>query len=487
MQSVFTIQGNAVNKIFVQLLIFISIAFSGQKAFSARVVVSGKAPEYAGNKIDFYTLHDFISGNKENLGTFTVKSDGSFELEADLNQTRLGFADFDGYHCMIYLEPGKNYQILLPPKRNLTPAQKRNPFTKTDEIWLGVLNAGKDELNFRIQEFEQKYLELENRIFNEVFLSQSAKLVDSVKNELAREFPKTDDEFFEDHKFFRIANLEFAVNQGRSAEFMKTYFSTKKPPYELNAYATIFNQEFSNYFTSLSTSPHQSAVSQLIINSELTKLDEYFQQKLHFNPALSHWVLLKSMKDAYYNKLFDKAAVLKLLDQVNVEAGWSEYEKETARLVRRDLTYLASGTFPPKITLKKPDGQPVDLGNYRGSYIYLQFTDPKNIICAQHLDALKKIAANFNNEKLVIINVIPQNQEFKNEREWPGIFATSSDNLSETYKVKTYPTSYLISKDGKLLLSPAPNPIDGLDRQLGQIFKSDHLKEMQKSRKADFK
>jgi hypothetical protein len=39
----------------------------------------------------------------------------------------------------------------------------------------------------------------------------------------------------------------------------------------------------------------------------------------------------------------------------------------------------------------------------------------------------------------------------------------------------------VIGKDGKLLLSPAPNPIDGLDRQLGQLLKSDYYKEMQKS------
>lgn len=475
------------NKLFLPLLIFISIALSGQKAISARVVISGKAPDYAGDKIEFNTLHDFISEKKESLGTCVVKPDGSFELQTELDRIRLGFADFDGYHCMLYLEPGKNYQILLPPKRKLTAAQKRNPFVKPDPIWLGIENPQNDELNFRIQEFEQKYLAYENKYFNEVFVNQSGKLVDSVKNELNREFPKTDQKFFEAHKFFRIGNLEFALNQGRSAEFMKTYFSTTKPVYDLNAYATLFDQEFTNYFTTLTTSLHQSAVAQFINHAELDKLDEYFQKQLHFNAALSHWVLLKAMKDAYYTKLFSKTSILKLLDQVVQNSGWSEYEKETAQFIRHDLTYLTSGTTPPEISLKSLDGKVVSLSNYKGSYIYLHFTDPKNIVCAQHLDALKKIADHYNKEKLVIINVIPQNQEFKNDRGWPGIFTTSGDALAETYKVKTYPTSFLISKEGKLLLSPAPNPIDGLDRQLGQIFKSDYLKQMQKSKATDFK
>lgn len=451
------------------------------------MVISGKAPEYAGDKIELFAFHDFISEEKQALGTFRVKTDGSFELETELNQIRFAFADFDGYHCMIYLEPGKNYEIMLPPKRRLTESQKRNPFVKPDPVWLGILNPGKDELNFRIQEFEQRYLEYENKYFNQVFVSQSASVVDSVKRELAKEFPKTDQKFFEEHKFFRIANLEFALHQGRSSEFMKTYFSTTKPVYNLNAYSTLFDQEFTNYFTTLTTSPHRSSVTQLINNAELIQLDKYFQEQLHFNPALSHWVLLRSMKDAYYSNLFVKASILKLLDRVDASSEWSEYEKEAARFIRRNLTYLASGTLPPTLSLKDANGKKVSLSDYLGSYIYLHFTDPKNIICAQHLDELKKIAAHYTREKLVIINVIPKNRELKNDRGWAGIFTTSDSNLAETYKVKTFPTSFLISKEGKLLLSPAPNPIDGLDRQLGQIFKSDYFKEMQKKQSSDFK
>jgi hypothetical protein len=125
-------------------------------------------------------------------------------------------------------------------------------------------------------------------------------------------------------------------------------------------------------------------------------------------------------------------------------------------------------------------GRSVRFSDYPNTYIYLHFTDPKNSICRQHLDVLKTIAGRYK-EKLVIINVIPDQENFKNETGWAGIFATTDSNGKETYKVKTFPNSFLIGKDGKLLLSPAPNPIDGFDRQLGQILKSDHFKELQKA------
>ena len=153
--------------------------------------------------------------------------------------------------------------------------------------------------------------------------------------------------------------------------------------------------------------------------------------------------------------------------------------KKPAQLIRSKLTYLASGTLPPTFSLKNLNGQKVSLNDYRNSYVYLHFTDPKNTICRQHLDALKTIAGHYPG-KLVIINVILDQSSFKNENGWAGIFTTTESNLEETFKVKTFPNSFLIGKDGKLLLSPAPNPIDGLDRQLGQIFKSDYFREMQK-------
>lgn len=463
-------------KILFSTLIVLCL-FLNEKAWSAMTKITGKAPEYAQNAIELNTLRDFISEEKVKLGTFRINSDGAFSLEFELTETTLCFADFDGYHGMIYLESGKNYEILLPPKRTLTESQKRNPFAKSEPVWLGIVNPAKDELNVQIQQFELAYASNENKYFDQIFLNHSKSLVDTVKKTLDREFPNSKSPFLESHKLFRKANLDFAMNQGKSAEFMKTYFSSIKPQYQLAAYATLFNQVFTNYFNVLANNPQTAETKNFINTSALTQLDEYFQKNLHFNRELSHCILLKSLKDAYYSKLFPKASILKMLDQVKL-AEWSTYEQKTAQLIRTQLTWLTNGTTPPALILKNLEGEKVNLTNYPNKYIYLHFTDPKNTICRQHLDALKQISTHYP-DKLVIINVIPDRSGFKNENSWAGIFTTTDSNIAESYKVKTFPNSFLIGKDGKLILSPAPNPIDGLDRQLGQIFKSDYMKEFQ--------
>jgi len=468
-----------VKKYIIGTFILLTILSIAGKAWSAQVKITGKATDYALNSIDLNILHDFISEEKIKSGTIRFNADGVFNLEFDLAETNLCFADFDGYHAMIYLEPGKTYELVFPPKRTLTESQKRNPFVKPDPIWFGISRPGKDELNVQIQQFEQAFSNYENKYFDQIFTNQAKSLVDTVKLKLSKEFPKTNSPLFELHKKYREAELEFALHQGKSPAFIETYFNTAQPVYNLAAYAVLFNQVFLNYFTVLTNASGSAEIKNLINTAGLQQLDEHFQKQMHFNKALSHLVLLKSLNDAWYSKQFAKASILKMLDLVKT-SGWSEYEQKTAQLIRSELTYLTSGTTPPAIRLKNLSGQKVSFEDYPNAYIYLHFTDPKNPICRQHLDELRTIASHYK-DKLVIINVIPVNPGFKNESGWAGLFTTSESSILETYKVKTFPVSYLIGKDGKLLLSPAPNPIDGLDRQLGQLLKSDYMKEMQKA------
>jgi len=460
-------------------IILILIVFLTENVRSAQVKIVGKAAGYAQNSIELNTLHDFISEEKIKLGTIRFNAEGAFSLEFELNETSFCFADFDGYQGMIYLEPGKSYELLFPPKRKLTEAQKRNPFTKPEPVWFGILNPVKNELNFQIQQFEQAYSKYENDYFDQIFVNQSKTLVDTVKQKLDNEFPTTQSSLFETHKQFRKANLEFALHQGKNVEFRTTYFCSIKPHYNLAAYSNLFNQVFLNYFTVLTNSTHGTEIKKLINNSSLALLDDYFQKKLNFNKELAHWVLLKSLKDAYYSKQFTRPSILKMFEQIK-EGGWSTYEQKTAQLIRSKLAWLNSGTTPPTLNLKNLNGQKVNLSDFPNTYIYLHFTDPKNTICRQHLNALKTIETNYKN-KFVIINILSDHSAFTNTENWPGIFTTTETNLEESYKVKTFPNSFLIGKDGKLLLSPAPNPIDGLDRQLGQLFKSDYFKELQKT------
>lgn len=460
--------------ILAQILLLL---FTNTTSLATNTIIFGKDAKYKNSKIDLNFYNDIISKEPVKLGTFNFSSEGNFKLEINLSEPKYCFADFDGYHGIIYLEPGGKYEIVFPEKRNLTESQKRNPFAKSEQVWFAVLNQSAEELNHNIQKFEQYFAILENKYFDQIFVYQNKSIVDSLKSKLRLEFPETKNAYYEKHKKYRIAALDFALNKGKGIDFQKDYFEANRPVNYNEAYASLFNQVFINYFNILLNTEHSTELRNLINSGSATKLDVFFQEKLKCNKELSRLIILKSLNDAYYNNSFSKNSILKLLQSVKL-SDWPEYEKRISEIIINKLTYLSSGTDAPLISLSTIDGKRISLKDFPGKYIYLHFTDQNNPICQQHLDYLKTIEARYK-DKIVIINILHKPSGFSNSKNWPGIFTEGNKTVEQAYKVKTYPTSYLVNKNGKLLLSPAPNPIDGLDRQIGQILKSDFLKERQ--------
>ena len=117
-----------VKNLFKKAVIIILIFLFHINSWSSPVKISGKAPDYALQTINLYTFHDIISEEKIPLGNIKFESNGNFDLTINIDEITFCQAEFDGYKGMIYLEPGKSYELAFPPKRTLTEAQKRNPF-----------------------------------------------------------------------------------------------------------------------------------------------------------------------------------------------------------------------------------------------------------------------------------------------------------------------------------------------------------------------
>lgn len=286
-------------------IFFLILLFPGF-AISQTSILKGKATEYSGLSIPVFTYFDFISEEKTELGKIVFQADGSFSVKLELKETRMCFVGFDTYQAMIYVEPGKVYEIQLPPKKERTVAQKRNPFFKPFPVWFKIINQAEDDLNLKIKQFEQVYRELEDQYFNDIFVKQSNAAVLKVQEQLREQFPKTECNFFEDHKKYRMGNLEFALHQGKSNEFVLKYFGRMTPRMQLLAYQTLFNQVFNNYFSFLGNSIHGQKIKSLINVGDVTALQKYLVEKNAWTSEICQLVILKGLRDAYHSGQFSK-------------------------------------------------------------------------------------------------------------------------------------------------------------------------------------
>ncbi|WP_423129103.1 peroxiredoxin family protein [Gaoshiqia sp. Z1-71] len=464
------------NKLFLfYLLIF--FAFPAYNQNTVRLV--GNAPDYQGRTIEIYRTEDPISGTTKSLVKLNLKPDGSFDATFQLDETSLCLADFDSWRAQIYLEPGKSYQLVFPPLQQVGEAERRNPFFRANIIPFGLQNVRSDDLNRMIQSFEQAYSTQENTHFNRIFHDQSPAAVDSLKTKLRQQFSDSGHAYFEDYKFYRIASAEYALHQGRNESFAAACFVKHSPNLQIPTCYRLFEQLFTNYFAILSNALDGDEFRNLVGKADLSGIENFLLAQKGWDQNLSRLVILKSIHDAFYQGQFPQKSLIALLDKIG-QGSWPASRKETARLLKSKLTYLLPGNEGPEISFTGFDGKGHRLSEYRGKYVYLHFTSVTNPICRQHLDHLKSFPEALAGQ-VHIIHLIPETELGKKDliqqQNWPGEFFSCPKAEADKYRVRTFPTAYLLTPAGKLELAPALNPLDGFDRQFSGLLKQKQLEE----------
>lgn len=444
--------------------------------FAQTSTIKGIAPEYAGQEMPVYTFSDFISEEKVEVGKISFKADGNFSTSINLQNTAVCFAEFDIHQAMIYVEPGKTYEVQFPPFQKQSEAQKRNPFFKLIPVWFRIVNQSDDDLNMKIKNFEAEFRILEDKYFYDIYEKRSKASIELVRAELLKKFPETTNKYFEAHKKYRIGNLEFALNQGKSPEFVNAYFGKVSPQMQLPAYTNLFDQVFSNYFSYLGNSVHDQQITGLINSGDANSLEKYLTEKNEWNKGFCQLIILKSLKDAFYSGQFSKTAIINSYRQI-AEINWPEMYKRIAKNILQKITYLAEGSVAPAFLLGAANGQKITLNELKGKFVYLHFTDLQNPVCKQHMDALKPIADQFK-DHLVVVFITEGKTPATETQKWTGVFASSTEKVKTDYRVKTFPTSYLINREGKLVASPALNPMNGIGSQLRQILEKERIEKL---------
>lgn len=462
------------------LFLIFTLACSLFSQAQKTVTLKGKAPEYGGYQIEFYRLLDGISEEKQLVTSFRIAPDGSFSASFPLTEITHSFTEIDAYHASLFLVPGQQYELIFPPKKPVSASQKRNPFFEFDEINFALKNSNPAELNRQIEQFELAYLKLESRYFNQIYHQHSKAAVDSLKSSLQRQFPETGDSYFKNYKFYRLAFAEFTLHQGQSNDFTRRYFIDQQPDLLVPPCKQLFQQLFSNYFEFEASKIHSAEFKRLVAQANLAGIENYLMTQNNWNAALSRLVILKSIDDAYFQGQFSPRSLLHLLDKIG-ESQWDAENKAIAARIKSKLTYLQQGSTAPDITLTDFSGNKHQLRDFTGKYIYLNFMRVSNPICRQHLNHLKDSVNQFDQELHILNLILPDEADKKElilQQNWLGTFYIVDEKAADTYRLTNFPQAYLIDKNGRLALSPAPNPLDGFERQFLNLLKQKRINEL---------
>ena len=115
-------------------------------------------PEYANGQLIFYSFADPVSNNTKVAFTLKFNNEGDSQTSIEINEPVFTFSYFGIYRGMLLLEPGKTIDLKLPPLKEKSFADEKNPYFQPVAFWI-FTNSG-EMLNDKISRFEQKLTSL---------------------------------------------------------------------------------------------------------------------------------------------------------------------------------------------------------------------------------------------------------------------------------------------------------------------------------------
>lgn len=446
----------------------------------AGVLIKGKAPQYAGEEISFQSYTEWITRNTKDIAKTTVSDSGDFFLHIETNETTYIFTHLGIYRCYMYIEPGKEYLVELPPKENKKPEDILNPYFEPVKIQIGIRNSNEEDINVLIRMFDDRYNPYYNKHVNEILMKTfNFETLDKDLKTLEQNFSQNQNTFFSNYRKYRYAMMRHLALQQKSRSVSDDYFKNQPVLYYNPAYMELFNQIYDGYFMYFGrTTQGEQIYTDINKKKSFRSLchtlskDEVLQ-----NDTLKELVVIKNIYDEFYRDNFSRSGLLALLDSMIAKSQIDKHKK-IASLLKEDLTKLAVGHKPPYFELYDAHNKLVKLTDFEGKYVYLSFCSCQSYTCLNQFEMLSGIYQRHNKYlEILTISLDPYEDTFrtfiqKHNYTWRFLYYENQPEIIKQYDIRGFPTYFLIAPDGTLVYSPAASPEESFEGYLYKAMKS---------------
>ncbi|MFP4367037.1 MAG: TlpA family protein disulfide reductase [Bacteroidales bacterium] len=462
--------------------IFLLFVFPGKSAVTDRVVhISGEAPGYAGEELVFYSWTDQVSFTEREIFSFKVDSNDRFSAEFVIEDDLLYvFANSGRNYLYMYLEPGKRYQVVLPPKTNRSLHESMNPYFEGVPTHLAVVSHDSTELNAIIRSFDNMY----EPVFGDPLIMGSAEDIrnrraDQIIEQIDSSFSWVSHPYFDTYRNYKIGLLKNIAGISSARIISDLYFRHEPVKYDNVAYMELFNQVYNRYFLFFSRTVRGSRIfDDINKRRSITSLMNTLETDTVLGrDRLLELVVLKGLHDAFYDSEFSRSGLLVVLDSLAGRSVFPEHVK-IASYIRDKVTRLLKGFKPPEFELRNRDGEIQSLSDFKGQYVYLNFCTAASYSCLAEYEMLKRINDEHGDYLRIVTVFIDNSYQSmpaflkKNDYDWDFLFYGDQPHVLKDYDVRMFPTYYLIDRDGTLLMSPAPSPAEEFESYLMKTMRS---------------
>jgi peroxiredoxin len=459
-----------------QILILFLFLYSSLTTFAT--TIKGNHQEYSGRQLKFFQYSDAVTQEKSLLFTLKINADGNFSTDIDVEKTTFVFTEFGIYRGMLFLEPDKTIELLLPPFREKSFADSKNPYFQPLEFWFATKNG--NALNDLVSKFDSKLNELADRYFNQLYFSQSKAVFDSLQHMLENEFGGVTSSVFTWHKKLKLKAVEADAFRLEPEKISPVFQGFDLQVIDHPAFIQLFEKTFANRLSFEARVLEGNEIRQAVASENIPVLKRLLQEKYKVTGLVADLALLKMLHDAFYSGDFAQNDILKLVGSPTFRQHADSAIRETAKNVLEKLKFLKKGNLAPVICLKNTDGHRVctDETTEEKKFKYLIFADTEMIVCREHLKYLTRTEEQFQKHLEIIVVLrktdLIEMKMFLDKENIPGIHLVDENGeFIEKYRIKSFPTCFLLNEDHEVVFQQAKAPLDGFEQQFGTFLRQE--------------
>jgi peroxiredoxin len=436
--------------------------------------ITGSAKALAGKKIALYTYADFISYEEKKLVETEVSNTGSFTLETKLSQTLYCFLKAGNQYADFFVEPGKSYTVAWPDFSKT--ADEARPYFERDFRKLEIPDADSLSLNASIRRFNVYYDNfLTKNAGNLMLRGRSSDAIKNLRKAAYTQFGNITNPAFRAYVDYNLAIVE-QITPVKKDYIYSAYLKTKPVRAFDLMYMDFFNQFFDKYLHQIVLSNKNAFLFKTLnAGNSWVSLDRQLQAFPYLeNDTIRAMVLVKNLRSLYSISGIDKAAIKKLLKQMEREAP-IDFVRTMAANVFSQMVSLTPGSKAPDFSLENAAGEQVSLDEFKGKYVYLEVTDPNCSACLAETKVIPMYKKKYGDRIRFVTVLLKSSQSrakaFKegNKLDWEILYAPSSSSFSEQYEITSVPQYFIIAPDGKFFRSPAEKPSHNAEKDFSDI------------------
>jgi len=434
-----------------KVLYILLCLFLGTEIFAAQCNVSGVVKNAEGKTLQLKTFVDGILYRDSVLAVSAVEND-TFHFQFQQNETRCIFIDEGFYRVLFYLSPGDETFIYLPDYQYIDEAQRMNPFFRQQQVCP----------KFKMQNLTADIIAYDDA-FDYFYSKNSIRPnADSIKSAvlfLDSAFSVNNDVFFDHYKSFQKIQLWNLLPKS-SPDLAISEF--KKLPIELSnpAFWEAFNNVFDSFFTAFAGKEEQLYIDRAILEQNFAAMDAILQYRFAIDDSLfRELIVVKSLYDLYFSN--ERSAFVFRLMQQWLPSLQNDYTRLLLaniidKVRKNQLTEEAS-----PFSLPDGQGETVNLSDFRGKYVLLDFCSMKIAASKRNLALVKRYAETYGKE-LVALNIFTEPLTDAQKSALAKQYAVKGGNclllfadaeILDGYDVKNLPAYFLLDRDGRFALT----------------------------------